>query len=212
MPAPCRLFFLRHVQIKPIYTDDKVLSALTLSPDGKYLTFRLVTVATGNRGIIVPNYVTRSGYVEDIPGRTNVGERPATSDNFVYNVQKDSLYKIQIDQIPGIRDLPDYVKDYPKQLADRQKANELRNISLGAVSWNEAGTVGIVSASSVDNKDAWILKVNGSTGALTLLDRQRDEAWIGGPGNGGNGTWIDNDRFFFKSEATGYAHLYLYNV
>lgn len=198
--------------ITPIYTDDKTLTSIAMSPDGKYLTFRLITPATGNRNIIVPNYVTRSGYVENINGRTNVGETPSTSENFVYNVVKDSLYKIRVEDIPGIRDLPDYVKDYPAQLAERQKKNELRNVSFSSVSWNENGSAGIVNVRSVDNKDIWILQLDGETGKLSLIDRRRDDAWVGGPVANGAISWIDAQKFYYRSEATGYAHLYVYNV
>ncbi len=48
---------------------------------------------------------------------------------------------------------------------------------------------------------------------LKLLDRQRDEAWIGGPGINSNSMgWIDENTFWFQSEATGYSHLYTINV
>ncbi|MFV0266176.1 MAG: alpha/beta hydrolase family protein [Draconibacterium sp.] len=36
-------------------------------------------------------------------------------------------------------------------------------------------------ALSADNKDRWILLLDPATGNLDLLDRQRDEAWIGSP-------------------------------
>ena len=51
-------------------------------------------------------------------------------------------------------------------------------------------------------------------GKFKLLDRQRDEAWIGGPGVGfgANMGWIDETNFWFQSEASGYAHLYTINV
>ena len=58
-----------------------------------------------------------------------------------------------------------------------------------------------------------------STGNLDLLDRQRDEAWIGGPGIGGWGFsagnigWMpDNKSVWFQSEASGYSHLYAVNM
>ena len=52
---------------------------------------------------------------------------------------------------------------------------------------------------------------------LLILDRQHDEAWIGGPGIGGsfggaNLGWIDENTCWFQSEATGYSHLYTINV
>jgi len=51
-----------------------------------------------------------------------------------------------------------------------------------------------------------------ATTTLKLLDRQRDEAWIGGPGTFGILGWIDENRFIFQSEATGYSHIYMMNV
>ncbi len=50
------------------------------------------------------------------------------------------------------------------------------------------------------------------TKKLSLVDRQHDDAWIGGPGiNSFNSGWIDEDNFWFQSEKTGYSHIYIYN-
>ena len=198
--------------LKPIYLDDRFLSGLKVSPDGNYISYRLTTPATNNRNIIVPNYITSSGYTEDIPGRTKVGETQSVSDSYILNSEKDSVYIVKISQIPGIKDLPDYLKDYPKQLEERTKKNEDRKVNLGIPNWNEKGTVAFITASSQDNKDLWILKLDAATGNVNILDRQRDEAWIGGPGVGRSIQWIDNNRFYYQSEATGYSHLYVYNV
>lgn len=74
----------------------------------------------------------------------------------------------------------------------------------------------MVVARSQDNKDRWILKLDPATNKLTLLDRQRDEAWINGPGIGygpGEIGWMpDNERVWFHSEESGYSHLYAVNV
>ena len=57
------------------------------------------------------------------------------------------------------------------------------------------------------------MKFDREKGTFSLLDRQRDEAWIGGPGTGGFGNsstgWIDDQLFWFRSEATGYSHIYI---
>ncbi len=198
--------------IKPIYLEDKFLSSLKVSPDSKYITYRLTAPVSSNRNIIVPNYVTASGYTEDIPGRTKVGETQTVSEAYILNSEKDSVYTVNTSQIPGIKDLPDYLKDYPKQLEERIKKNEDRKVDLGTPNWNENGTAAFITASSQDNKDLWILKLDATTGNVSILDRQRDEAWIGGPGIGRNIQWIDNNRFYYQSEATGYSHLYIYNI
>jgi dipeptidyl aminopeptidase/acylaminoacyl peptidase len=198
--------------IKPVYLEDKFISGSAVSPDGKYISYRLTTPLTTNHNTIVPNYVTSSGYTEDIAGRTKVGENLMESENYIYDVAKDSVYAIRTEQIPGIKDLPDYLKDYPKQKEERAKKNEDRKINLSTANWNENGTVAIITADSHDNKDFWILKLDVPTGKLTLIDRQRDEAWIGGPGIGRGVNWIDNNRFYFQSEATGFSHLYIFDV
>ncbi|MEJ5993835.1 prolyl oligopeptidase family serine peptidase [Pedobacter sp. Du54] len=199
--------------IKAVYLDDKALSSIVVSPDGRFVSYRITTPVTTNHNTIVPNYITASGYTEDIPGRTKVGETLTKSETFIYDAQKDSVYAVRTDKIPGIKDLPDYVKDYPKQLEERTKKNEDRNVNLLGPIWNEDGSNAIIVADAADNKDLWILKLDAATGEVSLLDRQRDEAWIGGPGVGGRGLrWIDKNRFCYQSEATGYSHLYVFNI
>lgn len=202
---------------KEFYLDERtVLSSVRLSPDEKYIVFRTSKSAEGNRNIIVPNYVTSSGYTEDINGRTKVGNTLSTFESYVYDIGRDSIYPVSTKEIPGIKDLPDYVKDYPEQLAERTKKNEDRKVAIAGPFWNTEGSNAIVSVTSLDNKDRWIMKLDPANGKLSVLDRQRDEAWIGGPGinsfNGGNLGWIDNNNFYFQSEATGYSHVYTINV
>jgi dipeptidyl aminopeptidase/acylaminoacyl peptidase len=62
------------------------------------------------------------------------------------------------------------------------------------------------------------MRLDPETQKLTLLDRQRDEAWIGGPTTKGFGEispmgWLyDNKRIWITSEETGYSHLYTIDV
>ncbi len=198
--------------IKTIYTENKEVNGIQLSPDGRFISYRLTTPPVGAKNTIMPNYVTASGYTEDTPTRTKVGDPQWVSENFIYDTQKDTVYSIHTEQILGIKDLPDYVKDYPKQLAERTKKNEDRKVNLTNPIWNKTGTQAIIVANARDNKDLWILKLDPQNGNLSLIDRQTDNAWIGGPGIGARGlNWLDNDRFYYQSEASGYSHLYVCN-
>ncbi|OOQ60462.1 S9 family peptidase [Mucilaginibacter pedocola] len=204
-------------KLKEIAFGDKRVSGVQLSPDGRYVTYRLIQAAEGARSGIVPNYVTGSGFTEDIPNRTKVGAPQSSSVSYVYDKKRDSVYAISTKEIPGIKDLPDYLKDYPKLLEDRKKANADRKVDIGSVIWSEDGKTAVVVVESQDNKDRWIMKLDAFSGKLSLLDRQRDEAWIGGPGTGGffaNGTlgFIDNQHFYYQSEASSYSHLYVVDV
>ena len=132
----------------------------------------------------------------------------------LYNIEKDTVFMVSTDQLEGIKDLPDYVKDYP----DKEWEEKVREVITSPAYFSENGEKAIVSIRSKDNKDRWIAQLHLEDGSLTVLDRQRDEAWIAGPGLGwsfGGGTlgWLpDNKHIYFQSEATGYSHLYVLNV
>lgn len=207
-----RNFGTKEKSLKPIYLGDERMIGWSISPDGQYINYVLVKAAEQNKGTIIPNYLSRSGYTEDIAGRTKVGENPRHYRSFMLHVGTDSVFEIDIKQIPGIKDIPEYVKDYPKQLAELQKEDKNRLVQLGVVNWSETGQYAILVARAQDNKDFWILQLDPANGQLSLIDRQHDEAWIGGPGIGREPRWIDPQRFYFQSEATGYSHLYTYNM
>lgn len=206
--------------MKEIAVDDKTISNVQLSPDEHYVTYRLTKQPEGVKITNVPNYVTLSGYTEDIVNRSKVGAPQPTYESFVYDKVRDTVYNISPKDLPGIKDLPDYVKDYPQQLEERKNRNEDRKVAMQGPSWSEDGKNAVVIVTAQDNKDRWIMKLDATTGKLSLLDRQRDEAWIGGPGIGGGGGfggsrgtgWLDNTHFYFQSEATGYSHVYVVDV
>lgn len=201
---------------KEISLDEAVVNGLQLSPDGTYITYRLLRKAEA-KNTDVPNYMDASGFTTDIPGRTKVGAPQSTSETVIFNLLKDTAYTINVSKIPGIKDLPDYVKDYPKQLAERQKKNEDRIVSVGNPIWNKNGTKAVLTVNAQDNKDRWLMELNPADGSLTLLDRQRDEAWVGGPGiggsyGGGGLGFINDETIYYQSEASGYSHIYTQNI
>jgi Tol biopolymer transport system component len=76
---------------KEIYLDEKNVDNIQLSPDQKYITYRLSKNANP-KSTIVPNYVTESGFAEDISARTKVGATQNASEFFVYDILKDTVY------------------------------------------------------------------------------------------------------------------------
>jgi dipeptidyl aminopeptidase/acylaminoacyl peptidase len=202
-------------EIRSINIEDKILQGLSISPDGRFISYRLFKAATNTKTTIVPSYVTESGFTTDINGRTKVGAIQSVSEFFIYDRNRDTVISIKTDVIPGIKDLPDYVKDYPKDLERRSKNPANRAVTFNALLWSPKGNTALVDIRARDNKDRWLMlwdTANGGT--LQLLDRQRDEAWIGGPGIGfsRNFGWTDDNTVWFQSEATGYSHLYTINV
>jgi len=202
-------------ELRNINIEDKALQGLSLSPDGRFISYRLFKTATTAKTTIVPSYVTETGFTTDIAGRTKVGTPPGTSEFFIYDRERDTVFAVKIDStFPGIRDMPDYVKDYPKQLERRNRRPTNRTVTFNSFAWSSTGANAVLEIRSTDNKDRWLMLWDTATHTLKLLDRQRDEAWIGGPGIGfgRNIGWIDDNTVWFQSESSGYSHLYAINI
>lgn len=202
--------YTKEKEATPFYTGKKSVTNIQVSPDAKYVTFNLIT-RSENDQTIVPDYIDALGYTVDLKTRSKVGEEKTQVELAIYHIEKDTTYMVKTNQLPGINDLPDYTKDYPEKKWDSVH----REVLLSRAYFSDNGKNAIVNVRSKDNKDRWITKLNLETGDLETLDRQRDEAWIAGPGIGwsmGGGTigWLpDNQHIFFQSEVTGYSHLYI---
>ncbi len=207
--------FTKEKELRSIYYGDRILSLVSVSPTGRFTTYRLTTPAKGARNTIVPSYVTESGFTQDINTRTKVGAPEGSSDFYVFDAIADTVLLVKTDSISGIKDLPDFAKDYPTYDSLKKKP-ETRKVTIIGPTWNAIGTSAVVEVLSADNKDRWIMLLDGATAKLSLLDRQRDEAWIGGPGirsfNNNDNKWIDNETYWYQSEGSGYSHLYTVNV
>ena len=194
----------------------KNLMAVTVSPDGRWITYVLMESPKDNKHIVVPDYVTESGYTTDIPGRTKVGEKSTRYSLFVLDLQTDSSKEFATKNIPGIKDQPDYIKDYP----NKKFFDGVRPVSYSGITWSPEGKNAIVNIFSDDNKDRWIAIIHPEAATLEVIDRQRDEAWVDGPGINDwsfwsgitNNHWIDENTYWYQSEASGYSHLYSYDL
>ena len=199
-------------ELRSIAIEDKILQGLKISPDGRFVSYLLKKPITANKTTIVPNYVTETGFTTDIPTRTKVGEVITNPELFMYDREKDTVFTVKTDSIPGIYDVPDYLKDYPKLLEEKNKKPTPRIVTFSGPQWSPGGAHALIDIRSIDNKDRWLMLWDTSAARLQLLDRQRDEAWIAGPGSFDGWGWIDSNNIWFQSEATGYAHLYAMNV
>ncbi|MBC7866730.1 MAG: DPP IV N-terminal domain-containing protein, partial [Gloeobacteraceae cyanobacterium ES-bin-316] len=201
----------KEATLETIYIGDKNIQNLSISADGLFVSYRLYKSAGNNKGTIVPSYVTETGFTTDIAARTKVGEQAGSSELYIYDRQADSLIVIKTNDLPGISDLPDYTKDYPRKLADSIKTLTKRAVNFSNALWSPKGHSLLIDIRSQDYKDRWLMIWNKAGSNIKLADRQRDEAWIGGPGNFNRG-WIDENNCWFLSEASGYSHLYTIDI
>ena len=199
---------------KEIYLDEKTVDNIVISPDARFISFRLTTSPKNTKTTIVPSYVTESGFTEDLPARTKVGVASGSYEAYIYDTKRDSVYQISTKDLVGLTDKPLFFKEYMK--LDTAKAKPRKLVIAGPV-WSDDAQNAVVVVRSLDNKDRWIMSLSAESGKLKLLDRQRDEAWIAGPGIGwtmglGSVGFIDNTHFYFQTEATGYSHLNVIDV
>lgn len=198
---------------KEIYTDDRNVELTQLSPRENFITYRLSKKGTG-KTTIVPNYVTLSGFTEDIPSRTKVGATVTASDFYLYDIVHDTTFLINTDGIPGVYDSLSHDSQV-KQKEGTKRGK--RDVEFSSVVWSEDGKHCIVTISSHDFKDRWIMLLDPLSQKLSLLYREHNDAWIGGPigdffGNETTG-WLSNGkRVWFTSEETGYCHLYSIDI
>lgn len=187
---------------KTIYTGNMQAISLQISPDGRVVTF-LTSGSSEEKNTIIPSFVTESGYTEDIRARSKVGITALSSATLhIYDIEKDTVFKVLTDDLPGINDKPVFVKD-----------GEKRTLSFSGPYWSHDGRNAVLDIYSDDHKDRWIVLLDIQSGRVKPLDRQSDEAWIGGPGIRRFMGWLpDNKTIYFQSEETGYSHLYSLDV
>ena len=202
-----------------IYTGKKRVNRISLSPSGNFVAYTLLSTYDNSPSTAVTHFVTQSGYTEQRKARNKVGGGERRLEMGIFDVRRNTTVAIKTTQIPGLKDLPDYLSDYPERMPNDSSKLKNRTVNLCGILWNESNDLAVVTALSTDNKDRWILLLDPATGNLDLLDRQRDEAWIGGPEIGGWGTaagsmgWMpDGESVWFHSEASGYSHLYAVNI
>ncbi len=195
---------------KPFYIGTKNTFALSPSPDARFVTFILSQSAQEAKRAIVPSYVTESGFTEDLPARTKVGEPQTKFEFYVYDVERDTTLQVKPDAIEGV--VP------PKAAGDTTKTKpQPRSVFYAGPYWSEEGHQAFIQVFSQDNKDRWIVILDPAKPTFsTLLDHQHDSAWIGGPGiasfgspDGALGWMPDGKRIWFQSEADGWSHLYV---
>ena len=178
----------------------ETVGALVPTRDGRYVAVSANRPAAGTRNSSIPFWITESGYTEPRDFRTKVGDGQTVSRIGIVAVATgETTWLNAIDAVEGT-----------PGLAERRVEGEPEFSALTFLGWNDAGTVGLVAATSYGYNHRWLWSVEAATGALTLVDRLEDEAWIAGPcGFGCAGFIPGSDRIYFAGEETGFAHLYV---
>src|SRR5262245_10583760 len=182
---------------------------LMLSPDDTHV-FLLVSERPANaRNVIVPNYVNETGYTEDIPGRTAVGDSQNRTLLATLNLKTGKTVWADGSFAPPIDDKD--TKD-TKDAKDTKEKKAEREIRWSMPDVSDDGKLAVAGARSADNKDRWYVVVDPESGKTHVVDTLHDDAWIREAGRGFGPSSVeflpDNKRVWFLSERDGWMHLY----
>lgn len=166
------------------------ITNFSVSPSGRAILFATATSAPNARQTNVPNYVTLSGYTEDLLVRTKVGD--------VLGGARLGVMQVPSGTVTWLRPIPGDSTAIPSILA--------------LLGWNDAGTQALVFSEQRDFKARYIQRFDADSARLVTLDVLRDSAWVGGPCYPCGGWLPGGARAWFVSEADGYAHLYTMNA
>lgn len=201
---------------KAVYSDKSDFLNLTVNPKGTSVAFTLFE-ASENKSEIMEDFITSDGYNTSREVKTKV----STSNFFkiklgIYNTVKDTAYFVDFSKLSHIKDKPKYFELYPEL---NKKDGAERSVCVNQVVFSSNGKYAVADIRSQDNKDRWMISLNQEDGSFTELEHQHDDAWIGGPEIpaysfevGTLSFLADNQTIYFQSEATGYSHLYTYDL
>ena len=184
---------------------------LMLSPDDAHVFALVSERPAGARNAIVPNWVNETGYVEDIPGRSAVGDAQNRFLLAVLNLKTGTSVWADSSFAPPSEE-PAPASGAPG--ATPKKAEREIRWSMPGVS--DDGHYALAGARSTDNKDRWYVLIDPDTGKTRVVDALHDDAWIreAGTGFGSSGAEFlpDGKRVWYLSERDGWMHLYTLDV
>ncbi len=197
-------------------SDRQGVADASLHPSGTWVFLLVVDRADSAKVAAVPNYVTESGYTEDLTTRVKVGDAQDRRRLAVLDVKAGTSVWAD-DGFAGTKP-PAPAAAGPSggepvaQTADARKP-EPRAVRWGLPIVSPDGALVVAVARSEDFKDRWIVALDPASGTTRVIDHLHDDAWIretGGGRFGGSGVdWMPDGRtVWFLSERDGWMHLY----
>jgi dipeptidyl aminopeptidase/acylaminoacyl peptidase len=165
---------------------------LQLDASGRYVWAIVTERAESAKTADVPDYVTESGYVGDLSGRTKVVDAQTRQMLALLDLESRKTTWLALPEAGGTEKTP-------------------REIRWSMPLLSDDGAVAVATVRASDNKDRWIVRVDPATGKTTVLDHLHDDAWVRegfGPGPSNMGWLSGSHRLWFTSERTGWMHLY----
>lgn len=171
-------------RMKPFYlSETQNVYLMELSPDNKHVFFIMGERNPDVKSTLVPEYVTRTGYTQTITAHPKAAYQSRKI--------KAGIVECKTGEVKWV-----------------DCSNEEKNISPHSIYWSPDGKKCLLTASSEDRKDAWLFRLDITTGKTSVIEHVHDDAWIGYLGLTNILWWPDNEHISYISEKSSFAHLY----
>src|SRR5438067_3023306 len=159
---------------------------LDVGPDARFVLVTVTERAKGDslegRQVVLPSWVTQSGFVETQQIRTKVGDAQSR--------ERAALIEVATGKTTWI---------------DSVGTGERNAVGVG-ISAN--GRHALIRVTTTGYTDAWLAVVDLPSLATRVVAHLHDDAWLDGPLSTTAGWLKDGETVYYGSEETGYAHLY----
>ena len=196
---------------QPFYIEDKKVERLSLSADERFVAVELVEESKEQRIAQVPDYVTLSGFTDELKARVKVGDAFKRYSLKVLNLETSRAI-IEIKH----PDQPDKEPTEPVPESESSKDSKPKKPFLDVFSpvWSKTGHRLLVTARSANNKDQWLMSFDPETETKRVVSHEHDDAWVLNDDDAPSlslleyGFLNEGRSVWFVSEHTGFRHLY----
>lgn len=159
-------------------------------------------------------FITKDGYNSTVKARAKVSQEEPSQQMYLHWLKKDSLFLLDFSKLSDIRKKPAYMDTTGGLFFEKD-----RPLFLHDPVFAKTKPLALLDVRAADNKDRWIVLLDLTTGVISEIERQHDDAWIGGPGisewnmeNATLGFAQQDEVVYFQSEEDGFSQLYELNL
>ncbi|MGB4958187.1 MAG: hypothetical protein WBO36_01865, partial [Saprospiraceae bacterium] len=133
---------------KEYYYGTKMINNQAACPDGSFVTF-VSSDFPKNVPTKVEHHINADGFTNNVSARSKVSVKNLGENKLgIYHVAKDTFFFIDPSALSGIKNQPEYYKEYPSLV---EKEPQPKAIQFGQPVFNKQGTIAIVEVRSQDN-------------------------------------------------------------
>ena len=192
---------------QPLFIEDKKVERLSLSADERFVAVELVEEPKEQRVAQVPDYVTLSGFTDELKARIKVGDLPKRYSMSILNLETSRVLQVKLE---------DQATPSPASESEQGKDSKSKTPPPDVFSpvWSKKGHSLLATIRSANNKDQWLLSFDVETGNKRVVSHEHDDAWVLNDDDAPSlslleyGFFNEGRKVWFVSEHSGFRHLY----